>query len=262
MSDRDLQDELAFAHRLADAAGAAILPHFRNLSAVENKLKTGFDPVTIADRAAETAMRDLIVAHRPLDGILGEEFPSRPSRNGWSWTLDPIDGTRGFIAGTPVWCVLIALTFEDRPVLGLIAQPYINERFSGFAEIAELITGHRKTRLRASSVDDLSYAILATTDSHLFEDDEAEQFARLRKAVRLTRYGMDAYAYALVAAGGIDLVVETGLGLHDIHALVPVVRAAGGTITDWSGGQDYTTGRLIAAATPALHQQAISVLVG
>jgi len=262
MSDRDLQDELAFAHCLADAAGAAILPHFRNLSAVENKLEIGFDPVTIADRAAETAMRDLIVAQRPQDGILGEEFPSRASRNGWSWTLDPIDGTRGFIAGTPVWCVLIALTFEDRPVLGMIAQPYLKERFSGFADIAELIADNRKSSLRVSPVNVLSNAILATTDSHLFEGDEAEQFARLRDSVRLTRYGMDAYAYALVAAGGIDLVVETGLGLHDIHALVPVVRAAGGIITDWSGGQDYTTGRLIAAATPALHNQAMAVLVG
>lgn len=260
MSDRDLQEELAFAHRLADAAGAAILPHFRNLSAVENKLDIGFDPVTIADRAAETAMRALIIAQRPQDGILGEEFPSIPSQNGWSWTLDPIDGTRGFIAGTPAWCVLIALTFNGQPVLGLIAQPYIKERFAGFADMSELITESGKSRLRASSVDVLSRAILATTDPYLFEDQEANQFARLRDTVRLTRYGMDAYAYALLAAGGIDLVVETGLGLHDLHALIPVVRAAGGIITDWSGGDDYASGQLIAAATPTLHQQAMTRL--
>jgi histidinol phosphatase-like enzyme (inositol monophosphatase family) len=262
MSQRDLQEELAFAHLLADAAGAAILPHFRNLSGVENKLDIGFDPVTVADRAAETAMRELIIAHRPQDGILGEEFPSIASRNGWSWTLDPIDGTRGFIAGTPVWCVLIALTFESQPVLGMIAQPYIKERFAGFGDLAELVTDARNSRLQVSPVDDLSRAILATTDSHLFEGNEARQFARLREKTRLTRYGMDAYAYALLAAGGIDLVVETGLGLHDLHALVPVVRAAGGIITDWSGGGDYQTGRLIAAATPALHQQAMNCLAG
>ncbi|MEE2525835.1 histidinol-phosphatase [Hyphobacterium sp. HN65] len=261
MNGRNLETELAFAHRLADAAGAAILPHFRNNTDVENKAGTGFDPVTIADRAAEQAIRDLIAAERPGDGILGEEFPVLPSRNGWSWTLDPIDGTRGFIAGTPTWCVLIALTFDGEPVLGVIDQPHTKERFSGFGGSADLSVNGQKSLLRTSGIPSLDSAILATTDPYLFRDNERDAFGKIRSKVRLTRYGMDAYAYALLAAGGIDLVVESGLNLYDLHALVPVVRAAGGVITNWQGNDDFTTGQLVAAANSSLHAETLALLV-
>lgn len=260
MLGRNLETELAFAHRLADAAGAAILPHFRNNTAVENKAGEGFDPVTIADRAAEQAIRELIAAEREEDGILGEEFPQTPSRNGWSWTLDPIDGTRGFIAGAPTWCVLIALAYEGDPVLGVIDQPHTRERFSGFGEIARLQMHQKETRLRTAKTPSLDRAILATTDPYLFQGAESAAFGRIREKARLTRYGMDAYAYALLANGGVDLVVESGLNLYDLHALVPIVRAAGGTITNWQGKSDFSTGQLVAAANSSLHAQALELL--
>lgn len=262
MTGRELETELVFAHRLADAAGAAILPHFRARTAVENKAGDGFDPVTIADRAAEQAIRELIAAERPGDGILGEEFPAKPSRNGWSWTLDPIDGTRGFIAGTPTWCVLIALAHDGDPVLGVIDQPHTGERFSGFGTQANLRLRGRHAPLCTSATASLDHAILATTDPYLFQGSEHDAFQRVRSAARLARYGMDAYAYALLAAGGIDLVVESGLNLYDLHALVPVVRAAGGVITDWRGGNDFAAGQLIAAANTELHAEALALLGG
>ena len=260
MSTRNLDHDIALAHRLADAAGAAILPHFRAGIDVENKAASGFDPVTVADRAAETAMRSLIEAERPEDGILGEEFPLKPSANGWSWTLDPIDGTRGFIAGSPTWAVLIALTFEGQPVLGVIDQPHTGERFSGTRAEGRLLAAGREASLVTSTVDRLDRAILATTDPYLFEGELYARFSRIREAARLTRYGMDAYAYGLLAAGGVDLVIETGLGPHDIHALVPVVASAGGKITNWAGEADFSTGQLIAAATPSLHAEAMALL--
>lgn len=260
MTVRNLENDLAFAHRLADAAGAAILPHFRRRPPVENKAAAGFDPVTIADRSSEQAMRDLINVERPDDGVLGEEFPPLESRNGWSWTLDPIDGTRGFIAGTPAWTVLIALTYENRPVLGVIDQPHTGERFSGHAGGAELATRESRHAMQVSGVTELGEAILVTTDPYLFQDREAGQFAAVREAARLTRYGMDAYGYGLLAAGCVDLVIESGLSTYDIHALIPVVKGAGGIITNWQGKDDVSTGALVAAATPQLHAHAIDKL--
>lgn len=260
MTERNLQNDLAFAHRLADAAGAAILPHFRRQTSVENKVGAGFDPVTIADRSAEQAMRDLINIERPDDGVLGEEFPELESRNGWSWTLDPIDGTRGFIAGTPTWTVLIALTYENVPVLGVIDQPHTGERFLGHQGWAELATRSERRALKVSDVATLETAILVTTDPYLFQADEAARFAAVRKAARLTRYGMDGYGYGLLAAGGVDLVIESGLAPYDWHALIPVIKGAGGIVTNWSGESEYSDGALVAAATPQLHAQAIAKL--
>jgi len=260
MTARNFEYDLAFAHRLADAAGAAIIPHFRKSLRVENKLDGGFDPVTIADRAAETVMRQLISDERPDDGVLGEEFPPVESRNGWSWTLDPIDGTRGFIAGTPTWTVLIALTYQNQPVLGLIAQPYIGERFSGYENASELMTRTERRKLTVSTVTALDKAILVTTDAYLFAGREAEQFCAVREAARLTRYGMDGYGYGLLAMGNVDLVIESGLAPYDLHALIPVVRAAGGIITNWHGQDNFDDGAVVAASTPQLHAQAIATL--
>ena len=260
MTERNLQNDLAFAHRLADAAGAAILPHFRRQASVENKASDGFDPVTIADRSAEQAMRDLINIERPDDGVLGEEFPVLESRNGWSWTLDPIDGTRGFIAGTPTWTTLIALTFEDAPVLGVIDQPHTGERFSGHDGWAELMTRSERRAMQVSEVTALDQAILVSTDPYLFQGREADQFAAVRQAARLTRYGMDGYGYGLLAAGGVDLVIESGLAPYDWHALIPVIKGAGGVVTNWSGDGEYSDGALVAAATPQLHTAAIATL--
>ncbi|MEE2566498.1 inositol monophosphatase family protein [Hyphobacterium marinum] len=257
-----LSDDLEFAGRLADAARAAILPYFRAEAGLENKLgETGFDPVTLADRASEAAMRSLISAERPDDGILGEEFPPVDSRNGRLWTLDPIDGTRGFIAGFPTWTVLIALDDGPDSILGMIDQPYIGERFTGSVSGAVHSRSGLPDRIPAvSGVTRLDGAILASTDPYLFEGAEAEAFARLRAAARLTRFGHDAYAYACLASGQIDLVVESGLQPFDVRALIPVVTAAGGVLTNWRGGPAGDGGQVVAAATPELHATALDML--
>lgn len=262
MSAFSLSADLDVANRLADAARAAILPYFRAELGLENKLgEAGFDPVTLADRASESAMRAHLAAERPDDGILGEEFPPVESRNGRLWTLDPIDGTRGFIAGLPTWTVLIALTEDGAPLLGMIDQPYIGERFTGSPGGAlHSRSGLPDRTLAVSRVARLEDAILASTDPYLFEGAEAVAFSRLRAATRLTRFGHDAYAYACLASGQVDLVVESGLQPFDVRALIPVVTAAGGVLTDWRGGPAGEGGQVIAAATPSLHAQALEFL--
>jgi histidinol phosphatase-like enzyme (inositol monophosphatase family) len=260
MSAFSLSEDLEFAFRLADAAGEAILPFFRAGTAIDNKEAAAFDPVTEADRASEAAMRRLIAEHRPGDGVLGEEFDTLPSANGRGWTLDPIDGTRGFIAGTTAWTVLIAHTREGLPRVGVIDQPHTGERFFGDGDTAGLAHRGVTTPLRVSGKTRLDEALMATTDPYLFLDREADVFAAMRPHIRLIRYGMDAYAYALLAAGGVDLVVESGLKPFDVQALIPVVTGAGGIITDWSGNPAHNGGQVVAAATPELHAAALERL--
>jgi len=253
--------DLDLAHLMADAARSAILPYFRrpDLTA-ENKLEGGFDPVTIADRAGEEAMRALLEAHRPDDAILGEEFGHKPGQSGRVWVLDPIDGTRGFISGTPTWGVLIALSDESGPILGIIDQPYIAERFVGAAGIAQMTGPRGQTRLQTRSTRSLDDAILFTTFPEVGTPTERQAFEAVAGKVRLTRYGMDCYAYALLAAGQIDLVIEAGLQAYDIQAPIAVVSAAGGVVTDWTGGPVHQGGRCLAAANPDLHAQALAIL--
>lgn len=260
MSAFSLSDDLEFAFRLADAAGEAILPFFRAGTAVDNKEAAAFDPVTEADRASEAAMRRLIAEHRPGDGVLGEEYDMLPSQNGRGWTLDPIDGTRGFIAGTTAWTVLIAHTRDGIPRAGVIDQPHTGERFFGDGETAGLAHRGGTKLLRVSKTQRLDEALMATTDPYLFHGAEADVFAALRPELRLIRYGMDAYAYALLAAGGVDLVVESGLKPFDVQALIPVVTGAGGILTDWTGQPAHEGGQVVAAATPELHAAALEIL--
>jgi myo-inositol-1(or 4)-monophosphatase len=227
----------------------------------EDKNEGGvFDPVTEADRDAERAMRALIEARFPDHGIFGEELAARPARGPYAWSLDPIDGTRAFICGLPGWTTLIALLEEGAQIVGLIDVPRLDERYIGTGEEAWLIAPGGRRPLAASGCATLAQARLSTTDPYLFQGEEAESFARLRQAVRLTRYGQDAYAYARLAAGTIDLVAESGLSPHDLNALVPVVRGAGGTIGNWRGGADLDAGQVLAAANPGLFDQAVAIL--
>jgi histidinol phosphatase-like enzyme (inositol monophosphatase family) len=246
---------------MADAARAAILPFFRrpDLSA-QNKDAAGFDPVTEADRAAELAMRGLVQEHRPDDGIWGEEFGRQPGRNGRTWVLDPIDGTRGFISGTPTWGVLIALSGETGPTLGVIDQPYTGERFIGDSDGAHMTGPRGAQRLQTRSTDALSQAILFTTFPEIGTPEDRAAFRRVADVAKLTRYGMDCYAYALLAAGQIDLVIEAGLNAYDIQAPIAVIQAAGGIVTDWQGGPAHQGGRALAAANPAVHAAALDLL--
>lgn len=266
MIETDLSD-IEVAHKLADAAGQVILPYFRSTDLdAENKLSDGFDPVTVADRAAEEAMRDLLAQLRPKDGILGEEFPAKMGTSGRTWVLDPIDGTRGFISGTPTWGVLIALSEGEGPILGVIDQPYTAERFSGSAAqgdrgvLAEMTGPLGRRGLRTRSTRDLAEAILFTTFPEIGSAAERAAFDQVAAKVKLTRYGMDCYAYALLAAGQVDLVIEAGLNAYDIQAPIAVIQAAGGVVTDWQGGPVHEGGRALAAATPQLHAEALRLL--
>src|SRR3990167_4214212 len=197
-SSRDLNTDLAFAARLADAAWAAIRVHFRNLAGVDDKGSTpnrpGIDPVTEADRAAELAMRALVAAERPGDGVTGEEFPEPPSTTGYRWYFDPIDGTRAFVAGLPVWTTLIALVDPDgTPVIGVIDQPVVGERYLGWPGGARLGTAGGSAPIRVSLCPDFRLATIATTDPFIFSPSEQGAWNHLRSAARITRYGLDAY---------------------------------------------------------------------
>ena len=249
------------AEELAEVARAAILPHFRSIGlTAENKDQRGFDPVTIADKAAEQAMRDVLAARRPQDGILGEEFGTLAGSSGLTWVLDPIDGTRGFMSGTPTWGVLISLNDATGPRLGIIDQPYIGERFCGGFGRAE-VTGPLGTApLNVRGTTDLSDATLFTTFPEVGSIAERQAFEAVSAQAKLTRYGCDCYAYALLASGQIDLVVEAGLNAYDIAGPIGVIQAAGGIVTNWEGGAVHDGGRAVAASTPQLHAQVLKIL--
>lgn len=254
------------AHALADAARAAVLPYFRTAHlAVDNKDDGGFDPVTEGDRVAERAMRAVLATERPDDGILGEEYGRKTGTTGLTWVLDPVDGTRGFLSGTPTWGVLIALAPDHpdgpgHPLFGVIDQPYIGERFwGGFGEAA-MQGPHGSAALSTLGPRDLSQAILFSTFPEIGTGAERRAFEAVAKQVRLTRYGMDCYAYALLAAGQIDLVIEAGLSNYDIQAPIAVIEAAGGMVTDWQGNPVHNGGRVIAAANRAQHAAALEIL--
>ena len=251
-----------FACGLADAARAVTLARWRATGVVEDKGGGGFDPVTEADRGAERAMRALIEYRYPNHGISGEEYPDRPARGRYSWSLDPIDGTRSYICGLPTWTTLIALLDEGEPVLGLIDAPRLGERYLGHGGGASVTSEEGTRPIAVSGCTCLAEARLSSTDPVMFAGGDAEAFARVRAAARVTRYGHDGYAYARLADGSLDLVIERGLSPHDWRSLVPLVRAAGGVIGNWDGAQDCSDGRIVAAATRELFDEAVALLRG
>jgi inositol-phosphate phosphatase/L-galactose 1-phosphate phosphatase/histidinol-phosphatase len=250
-------DDIALAHALADAAGAAIRPFFR--APFEIDTKSDASPVTEADKAAELAMRDLIEQRFPGDGIIGEEYGSIRPEAGRQWVLDPIDGTRSFIAGRPIFGTLIALLQDGWPVLGIIDQPISGERWVGAMGQPTLLNGKPVTTRRCR---DLDQAILATTGPQYFPGHTAEHFSMLGGQCRDTLWGGDCYNYALLASGHVDIVVEAGLKLYDLAALVPVVEGAGGMMCDWSGEplSDASDGQVIALGDPARLEDVMEAL--
>lgn len=255
-------EALRVAQAMADAARAAIMPHFRALSHIDNKRDhLAFDPVTEADRAAERAMRDVLAQRRPDDGILGEEYGTQDGTSGWTWYLDPIDGTRAFVAGLPVWTTLIGLVdAQGEAIVGLIDQPLLDERYIGWPGQAVLQTARGRTPLRVSDCQDLRNATIATTDPFILTASEQGAWSHLRATARIVRYGLDAYAYARLGAGTIDLVAETGLAPYDTAALLPVVRGAGGLACDWHGKPAKPGGQLVCAASQPVLDQALLAL--
>lgn len=262
--DKNLTDYLAFAHSLADLSAAEILPHFRNLSSVEDKSDSAkFDPVTIADKKAEQVIRGEIAARWPDHDVRGEEFGATSHGSDYCWLIDPIDGTLPFIMGLPVWGTLIALLKNGAPILGLMNQPFTRERFwsgesAAFTRRAE---GEREITTRACPR--LGDAMLSSSSPDLFASrDQKQRFDALSGHVRMRRFGGDCYAYCMLAAGQIDLVVESGLKAHDIAALIPIVERAGGRVTSWTGGPAVEGGDVAASGDPALHDQVLEILSG
>ena len=260
-TSQPLEDLLAFAQTLAKAARRETLTRFSRGCAIENKASNGaFDPVTEADRAAEMAMRDLITRHFPDHGIQGEEYGDRAAKSRYSWSLDPIDGTRSFVCGLPSWVTLIGLLDDGKPVAGLIDNPCLDEIYVGEPAHAFVQAGDLRKQLRTSGCTRLEEARLSTTDPYLFEGPSQQMFEQLRSSTRTVRLGYDGYAYARLAAGTLDLIVECGLKPHDYHALIPVVRSSGGTFGDWRGGSDFEPGNIIAAASRELYLAAVSIM--
>ncbi|MBW4329994.1 histidinol-phosphatase [Stakelama sp. CBK3Z-3] len=240
--------DIALAGRLADAARAAIRPYYRAEHGLE--MKGDDSPVTLADKAAEAAMRALIVAECPMDSIVGEEEDAREGSSGRTWVLDPIDGTRAFIAGRPIFGTLIALLDNGWPVLGVIDQPIIGERWIGATGRPTVLNGKPATTRRCR---DISHALLATTSPALFDDDQLHAFEHLDAKVRSTVLGGDCYNYGCLASGHLDIVVEAQLKLHDFAALIPVVEGAGGRMCDWHGDPLHadSVGEVVAVGDPA-----------
>lgn len=247
----------------ADVAAERTLAGFRTPLAVENKWTTGFDPVTAADKDAETAIRALLGERFPDHGIIGEEWDPKASAGDYDWIIDPIDGTRAFISGVPVWGTLIGLMHKGRAVAGLMAQPFTGELWLGLPGETTYRRGAESTVVRTSGVTDLSRAKISATSPDIFEmSGTVDNINRLRKATLQCRWGLDCYAYSLLAAGHIDIVAEAALKNVDISPLIPVIENAGGVVTTWDGGPAEAGGNCIAAATPELHAAAMDALRG
>jgi histidinol phosphatase-like enzyme (inositol monophosphatase family) len=261
LSEHEKTELIAVAHALADAARIATLMHFRadDLTA-DNKQAQRFDPVTVADRLSEQKMRAILAERRPQDAILGEEFGEKSGTSGLTWVLDPIDGTRSYMSGSPVWGVLISVRDASGPLYGIIDQPYIGERFEGGFGRAMVDGPMGQKALKTRPARPLDQAVLFTTFPEVGTPEEGAAFRRVVPQVRLTRYGLDCYAYGLVAAGQIDLVIEAGLHAYDVQAPIAVISAAGGIVTNWQGGPAHDGGRVLAAANAEIHAAALALL--
>lgn len=263
MPRNELRELIAFGHELCDLSDKATLPRFRKSIAVANKdTGGGFDPVTEGDKAAEKAIRAAIRKRYPSHGILGEEFAAHGVDAELRWVIDPIDGTRAFIIGMPLWGTIIGLTRNGSPILGAMSQPFTGERFWSEPGRARWRQGDGKPRtIRTRPCSSLEQAVLTSTHPDLFaKGEEAHGFQALKSRVRMTRFGGDCYGYCLLAAGHVDLVVEAGLKPYDIIGLIPIIEAAGGIVTTWDGRPATEGGRILAAGDPRLHAKAMAVL--
>lgn len=252
------------AHTLADLSGEVILRRFRRPISVEDKgSPLGFDPVTAADRDAERVISRYLQRHHPSHSIVGEEHGARAG-DGTSrlrWFVDPIDGTKAFIMGSPLWGTLIGLLDGDVPLLGMMNQPFTSERVWASRTASHWRTADGRTRrIRTRACSKIEHAILTTTSPNLLNEGDREKFFEVSARARLTRYGGDCYGYCLLAGGHTDLLIETGLKPHDVVALIPIIERAGGRITTWEGTPATKGGRIVAAGDPALHAKVLKIL--
>ena len=241
----DIDARLEVACRIADAARNVTLDAYHHGPIAENK-STGsdFDPVTATDLACEKRIRELLADEYAQDGIVGEEFADQISQNGWRWCVDPIDGTRAFVAGIPVWSTLIGVFFDDEPVIGVIDHPALDQRFIGAHGKAWRYSNGDKTRIKTRKCAGINEAILSCTEPMaMFDQQQLKAYETIRRTAQFSRLGLDAYSYALTASGRIDLVIEAQLKPYDIAALIPIIEGAGGKITDWQGGPAHKIGK-------------------
>ena len=253
-------------HELCDAAARETLPRFRSQLTVDNKRPADFDPVTEGDRKAEAVIREILSKKYPDHGIVGEEFGTENPDADYQWIIDPIDGTRAFISGVPVWGTLIGLYFQDVPVAGVMDQPFTGERYMAIStpdEAKSSLLFHNQNSphtLRTSDTNDLADATIMTTSPDLLGSAADANYFKLEDKAKLARYGCDCYAYCLLASGHVDLVVESGLNIYDIAALIPIIENAGGLVTNWQGGNASQGGQILAAANTKLHAKAMNEL--
>ena len=255
---------IAFANRLADTSGAVIRPLFRQRIDVAHKHgRHDFDPVTEADKGAERAIRELLARERPDDAILGEEYGEQKGSSGYRWVLDPVDGTRAFITGRHEWGSLIALEFDGAPVLGILDQPVLGERFVGVNGASHLIQAGKPSPLEVRACPALSEAVLCATDpGAYFSKEQLSAFARVERVAKMTRYGGDCYLFAALALGFVDVVIEANFHAWDVAALIPIIEGAGGIITDWHGGSAQPGKTILASGDRRVHAQAMKLLAG
>ena len=261
MTNASINEFITFAHELAEASGKTVQRYFRRTFVVESKSEGGFDPVTQADRESEIVMREMIRARFPTHAILGEEQADTNSEASMRWILDPIDGTRSFVMGLPLWGTLIALYDGDTPLLGVMDQPFVEERFEGSSQGSFRIRRGMRTPLKTRDCRDIREVVLGATDPSMFS---GQTFENLSRQVKMCRFGGDCYLYCALAAGWVDAVVETGLRYYDVLPLVPIVTGAGGIITDWSGNPfSYETGaefNTVATGNIQLHYTVLKIL--
>lgn len=262
LAEDELEKLLLIASLAADAAGEITMQYFRRDMAVENKATAGsFDPVTVADREAELAIRGVLRKHCPDIGFYGEEHESIASNNGLLWVVDPIDGTRAFMSGMPLWGTLIGLYNGRDAILGVLDQPVLKERYVGYGSVAQLLTPDADISLSTREVGSLNNAVAYCTTPDMFNGDAPKAcFESVRDRVQLMRYGGDCYAYALLAAGYIDVVLDCDLKPYDIQALIPIITASGGVVTDWQGGSAVDGGYVVACGSKALHAELLPML--
>ena len=252
---------IELAKKVAVSGGDLALNYFRipNL-AVKNKKLEDFDPVTEADLKAELLMREIIEIERPTDSILGEERGFKQGSSAYTWVIDPIDGTRAFIAGVPVWTVLVSVTLNGEPILGVMYQPFTKELFIGGLGISEYTRPGYVESFGTSKCEDLQTCILFTTFPEIGSSYERSKFDLVKNVVKLTRYGIDSYAYGLLALGQIDVIIEAGLKPHDILAPISIIESAGGVVTDWRGRSAKAGGQVLACGNSTIHNKVLELI--
>lgn len=254
----EIQQLTGFALQLAAAAGEAILPHFRKPLAIDNKLGRGWDPVTEGDRSAERAIRQMIEKTYPTHNIIGEEFGEKKGTSAYTWILDPIDGTRSFVIGMPTWATLIGLYRDGQPFIGVMSQPFTGDLFFGSPEASFHRRAGTTQKIHCAAPKSINEALAGTTSPHLYKNHR--QFDQLRNAVKMMRYGGDAYFFTLLAAGHLDLALDAGLQAYDIAALLPIIRGAGGIVGTWDGKDETRGGNILAASCKRLFDEAKALL--